>query len=92
MGQESSQAIHRTSQYLPLHAELEPNVIKINEPVIIIGDIHGQFYDLLKIMSLFPSLDPLPKEHLLFLGDYVDRGPQGMEVILVLMALKVKFP
>lgn len=78
MGQEPRQAIHCISQYPCPHAELEPNVIKINEPVIIIGDIHGQFYDLLKIMSLFPSLDPLPKEHLLFLGDYVDRGPQGM--------------
>lgn len=60
--------------------------------MVIIGDIHGQFYDLLKIMSLFPPMDPIPKESFLFLGDYVDRGPQGVEVVLVLMALKVKFP
>lgn len=53
-------------------------MIRINDPVYVVGDIHGQFYDLLKILSLLPSTDAEPKEHLLFLGDYVDRGPQGV--------------
>lgn len=73
-------------------AENEPNVLFIEEPVIVIGDIHGQFYDLLKIISLCPSLETEPKEHSLFLGDDVDRGPMGVEVTLLLMALKVKYP
>ncbi len=92
MGQIISRKVHLHRQYPSHHLEAEPNVLFIQEPVIIIGDIHGQFYDLLKILSLCPSMETEPKEHLLFLGDYVDRGPMGVEVILLLMAIKIKYP
>lgn len=72
--------------------EDEPNIIRISDPVIIIGDIHGQFYDCLKILSLCPSLEVEPKDNLIFLGDYVDRGPMGCEVTLLLMAIKIRYP
>lgn len=39
------------------YLEHEPNAIYIQEPVVIVGDIHGQFYDLLKILSLCPSVE-----------------------------------
>lgn len=92
MGQRSSLKIYSHPQYAYINVENEPNVMYVNEPAIIIGDIHGQFYDFLKILSLCPSLETEPKEYLLFLGDYVDRGPMGVEVIMLLMALKVKYP
>nr|XP_027200358.1 serine/threonine-protein phosphatase 5-like [Dermatophagoides pteronyssinus] len=68
----------------------EPNVLELEEPLIIVGDIHGQFYDFVKILELGGAPDPKCKY--LFLGDYVDRGQFGIEVLAVLMALKIKYP
>lgn len=62
-----------------------------SQPISIVGDIHGQFRDLLKVLSLCPNIDENPKHTILFLGDYVDRGPFGMEVIILLMAMKIKY-
>ena len=39
----------------------EPNVIKMKEPVIIVGDIHGQFYDLVHMFEKVVDNRNLPK-------------------------------
>lgn len=67
----------------------EPNVKYINSSITIVGDIHGQFLDLLE---LFDVGGELPHTNYLFLGDYVDRGPQSIEVISLLILLKIKYP
>lgn len=64
----------------------EPNVLTLQDPVTIVGDIHGQFYDVGKIMEL--GGDPQSNKYL-FLGDYVDRGMFSIEVIIYLYCLKV---
>ncbi len=51
---------------------MEPNVIHVSDPVTIVGDLHGQFYDLVNIIKLNVNVEPNHKY--LFLGDYVDRG------------------
>ena len=69
----------------------EPNVLKLEAPVIAVGDVHGQFYDLLNMFDV--GGDPMTSSsRYLFLGDYVDRGSFSCEVILSLLAYKVACP
>ena len=71
--------------------DAEPNLLRVQGKVIIVGDIHGQFYDL--IWMLRKTWNKLGQGcKLLFLGDYVDRGLFGVEVIAYLFALKVSNP
>ena len=69
-----------------------PNVIAIKEPVIIVGDIHGQFYDMIHMFEKVVDNRNLPNTNMLFLGDYVDRGNYSIEVCIFLFSLKINFP
>jgi serine/threonine-protein phosphatase 2A catalytic subunit len=65
----------------------EKNVVEVACPVTIVGDIHGQFFDLLE---LFRIGGKLPETNYLFLGDYVDRGYYSLRCIALLACLKVR--
>ena len=67
----------------------QPALLELSAPVKIVGDIHGQYTDLLRTFEMcgFP-----PNSNYLFLGDYVDRGKKSLESILLLFCYKLKFP
>ncbi|KAM3724889.1 Serine/threonine-protein phosphatase PP1 isozyme [Dirofilaria immitis] len=58
-------------------------------PITICADVHGQFRDVRCILSTCGN--PLSQTYL-FLGDYVDRGSQGIETVTMLMCFKIKYP
>jgi diadenosine tetraphosphatase ApaH/serine/threonine PP2A family protein phosphatase len=79
----------------------QPNQLSLDAPLTIVGDIHGQFFDLVSMLDEQGH----PHEKLgqggggggrspsyLFLGDYVDRGAFGCEVLLYLLSLKLHCP
>jgi len=67
----------------------EPNVVPVQAPVTIVGDVHGQYHD---VMELFKVAGRSPDTNFLFLGDYVDRGYHSVETVTLLVALKVRYP
>lgn len=67
----------------------ESNVQRVDAPVTICGDVHGQFYD---VKELFRVGGPCPKTNYLFMGDFVDRGLYSVETFLLLLALKCRYP
>ena len=64
-------------------------LVDLEAPIHVCGDIHGQYYDLLRI---FEHCGYPGEYNYLFLGDYVDRGKQSLETICLLLCYKIKFP
>lgn len=67
----------------------ESHLINVPLPCVVVGDLHGNLPDLIRVWTSQPA----PYErHFLFLGDFVDRGEFSLEVISLVLALKIQYP
>uniref|UniRef100_A0A0N4ZKA5 Serine/threonine-protein phosphatase n=1 Tax=Parastrongyloides trichosuri TaxID=131310 RepID=A0A0N4ZKA5_PARTI len=68
--------------------ESEPSLLTCPIPCVVYGDIHGQYSDLFRWFQIngWPY-----NTRSVFLGDFVDRGTHGIEVIALLCSFKIKF-
>lgn len=62
----------------------------LDRTIFAIGDIHGRLDSMQALLGRLLTLDP--GAQLVFLGDYIDRGPQSREVVDALIALKAERP
>ncbi|OHT00562.1 hypothetical protein TRFO_07886 [Tritrichomonas foetus] len=76
-------------QILALVKKNPQPVVDVKSPCKIIGDLHGNFHDLLRI---FAQSGEYYNETFIFLGDYVDRGCYSLETLMLLFAFKLQFP
>ncbi|EZG78507.1 serine/threonine-protein phosphatase [Gregarina niphandrodes] len=88
----------------------ESMVLHLRAPIKVFGDIHGQYYDMMRLFGSYrcpvdeawfaESCSPelakvqgdIDSTDYLFLGDFVDRGCNSLEVICLLLALKCRSP
>ena len=67
----------------------EPTLLRLSAPCIIVGDVHGEIFDLYRVFGIH-GLPPRTKY--LFLGDLIDRGEESVAVVALVFALKLLFP
>ncbi|KAK8900189.1 hypothetical protein M9Y10_002512 [Tritrichomonas musculus] len=85
----TSETMHRLLNQVQDLLKKEPVMLELSADIAVVGDIHGNIDDLLRI---FERLRYPPAMRYIFLGDYVDRGIYGTEVLMLLFALKIKYP
>ena len=78
--------------------EKDRSLIRIRSPCKIFGNLYGIYNDLMRYFESFgnPSDDnqmgDISVMQYIFLGDFCDRGFHSLEIVLLLFALKVKYP
>ena len=82
----TEQQLRQLCQYVSELLMEESNVQPVLSPVTIVGDLHGQFFDLLHLFGVggWP-----PETSYVFLGDFVDRGHNSVETLSLLLCLRL---
>ena len=79
----------RVIQRVELLIRKENQLLHLESPITLVGDLHGQFLDLLRILQT-NGIPPAKK--FLFLGDIVDRGEFSFDILFFLFLLKINYP
>ena len=75
--------IAQAKERLETMSALEEISLSEKEDIVIVGDIHGQVFDLINLLDLFD--EPGTRHKYIFNGDFVDRGQWGTEVLFILL-------
>lgn len=93
--------VQRLCDEMLKNVEQYPTLLRLRVPVKIFGSVHGRFNELLRFFENFGTPceetggcvgGDIEKFDYLFLGNYVDRGANSLEVLCLLFALKLRFP
>eukprot|EP00929_Paragymnodinium_shiwhaense_P061522 TRINITY_DN30727_c0_g2_i7.p1 TRINITY_DN30727_c0_g2~~TRINITY_DN30727_c0_g2_i7.p1 ORF type:complete len:466 (+),score=66.07 TRINITY_DN30727_c0_g2_i7:242-1639(+) len=69
----------------------DPTLVKVEPPVKVYGDIHGQFRDMLLMLHHY-GWPGYQGQTVVFNGDWADRGAHQLEVVALVLALKACYP
>ena len=67
----------------------EPTLMELRSPCVVVGDIHGQILDLIRILTTYGMPN---RRKYVFLGDIVDRGEYSVETLIIVLLLKALWP
>ena len=85
--------IIKLNHYVKRLLEEEPRVAFVQSPAYVFGDIHGNLEDLHFFADNIWRLGmSLTAGNFVFLGDYVDRGRNCLEVVAYLLSMKLLYP
>ena len=94
---EKEEILYLTEEVIKIISK-EKSLIKIRSPCKIFGNLYGIYTDLMRYFESYGN----PSDNIqngdinvmqyIFLGDFCDRGNQSLEIILLLFALKIKYP
>jgi serine/threonine-protein phosphatase PPG1 len=85
----SEALVRALCEKLKRHWVAESNVVSVRSPVTIVGDVHGQFYD---VLELFRVCGECPNTNYIFTGSYVNRGYFSVQTLTLLLLLKLRYP
>ena len=68
----------------------EDNILTVEPPCTVVGDIHGQFEDF-RSQILEKGGDPATTRYV-FLGDFVDRGENSLLCMSLILLYKIRYP
>ncbi len=88
--------LSRNGSYAPF---IQKKIVKPETKLILVGDLHGNFHGLLRLLHELINRNQLNNNFklssdvcLIFLGNYVDKGVYGLEVLYTLFKLKNSNP
>lgn len=74
----------------------EENLLVLRSPIVVCGDVHGQYEDVIELFKTAKISTDTKKsfreKSFLFMGDYVDRGYYSLNTFLLLAGLKLEYP